>query len=197
VFRTELKNLTGRLLRACAVMLLLVVRLCHVRPHAGLGRAWPVRRRDRVSTTTPYQRLVITRWKDDTAPVHQWQPAVFLARRVPLPRSAGASGAAAAGRRVLVLGGGDGLALREILRYPNIEHVTLVDLDPAMTAALPRARNWPAESRLVLGQARRVVNADAAVWLRTMTTCSTPPSSTSRSVQLRAGQAVFRAVLRW
>ena len=36
---------------------------------------------------------------------------------------------------MLVLGGGDGLALREILRYPNIQHVTLVDLDPAMTGA--------------------------------------------------------------
>ena len=36
-------------------------------------------------------------------------------------------------RRVLVLGGGDGLAVREILKYPRIEHVTLVDLDPEMT----------------------------------------------------------------
>jgi spermidine synthase len=37
------------------------------------------------------------------------------------------------GRRVLVLGGGDGLAVREILRHPDIAHVDLVDLDPAMT----------------------------------------------------------------
>jgi spermidine synthase len=35
--------------------------------------------------------------------------------------------------RVLVLGGGDGLALREILKYPSVQEVTLVDLDPAMT----------------------------------------------------------------
>ena len=34
---------------------------------------------------------------------------------------------------MLVLGGGDGLALREVLRYPHVEHVTLVDLDPEMT----------------------------------------------------------------
>lgn len=34
--------------------------------------------------------------------------------------------------RVLVLGGGDGLALREILKYPDVEEVTLVDLDPAV-----------------------------------------------------------------
>ena len=35
--------------------------------------------------------------------------------------------------RVLVLGGGDGLAVREVLRHPGVESVTLVDLDPAMT----------------------------------------------------------------
>ena len=35
-------------------------------------------------------------------------------------------------RRVLVLGGGDGLALRELLKYPQVETVTLVDIDPAV-----------------------------------------------------------------
>lgn len=33
---------------------------------------------------------------------------------------------------VLILGGGDGLALREVLRYPNVKSVTLVELDPAV-----------------------------------------------------------------
>src|SRR5688572_16273676 len=36
-------------------------------------------------------------------------------------------------KNVLVLGGGDGLAVREILKYPNVETVTLVDLDKAIT----------------------------------------------------------------
>lgn len=36
-------------------------------------------------------------------------------------------------RRVLILGGGDGLALREILKYPDVEEIILVDLDPEMT----------------------------------------------------------------
>lgn len=35
-------------------------------------------------------------------------------------------------KRVLVLGGGDGLAVREILKYPNVEHVDLVDIDAQM-----------------------------------------------------------------
>lgn len=38
-------------------------------------------------------------------------------------------------KNVLVLGGGDGLALRELLRYPAIEHVLLIDLDSAVTNA--------------------------------------------------------------
>lgn len=33
-------------------------------------------------------------------------------------------------RSVLVLGGGDGLAVRELLKYPALEKITLVDLDP-------------------------------------------------------------------
>ena len=35
-------------------------------------------------------------------------------------------------RRVLILGGGDGLALREVLKYKDVEHITLVDLDQDM-----------------------------------------------------------------
>ncbi len=34
---------------------------------------------------------------------------------------------------MLVLGGGDGLAVREILKYPTVAEVVLVDLDPEMT----------------------------------------------------------------
>ncbi len=38
------------------------------------------------------------------------------------------------GRRVLILGGGDGLALREVLKYRDVAEVVLVDLDPGMIA---------------------------------------------------------------
>ena len=36
-------------------------------------------------------------------------------------------------KNVLVMGGGDGGAVREILKYSAVEKITLVDLDPAMT----------------------------------------------------------------
>ena len=56
-----------------------------------------------------------------------------------------AMSAAKARSRVLIGGGGDGLALREVLRYPDVEHVTLVDLDQRMTEL---GRNQPRLARL-------------------------------------------------
>ena len=43
-----------------------------------------------------------------------------------------ALGLAGSPKSVLICGGGDGLALRDILRFPGIEHVTLVDCSPEM-----------------------------------------------------------------
>ena len=36
------------------------------------------------------------------------------------------------GKKVLVLGGGDGMALRELLKYDDLKSITLVELDPEM-----------------------------------------------------------------
>ncbi|MEU9120661.1 polyamine aminopropyltransferase [Streptomyces sp. NPDC048506] len=69
--------------------------------------------------------------------------------------------------RVLVLGGGDGLAVREILRYRAVRSVTVVELDPGV---LKLARTDPGLSRLnhhSLGDPRvHVITADAFDWLR-------------------------------
>jgi len=69
-------------------------------------------------------------------------------------------------RRVLVLGGGDGMALREILRYPSVKQATLVDLDPAMTRLFSTDPMLTALNKGSLTAPRaRVVNADAFRWL--------------------------------
>jgi spermidine synthase len=70
------------------------------------------------------------------------------------------------GARVLVLGGGDGLAVRELLRYPDLERVTLVDLDPAITAMAERVPAVRALNGGSLNDPRvEVINDDAMVWL--------------------------------
>ncbi len=69
-------------------------------------------------------------------------------------------------RRVLVLGGGDGLAVREVLRYPSVERVTLVELDPHMTRLFrsePLLRRLNADS--LHSPKVEIVNADAFTWL--------------------------------
>src|SRR5438552_6559705 len=121
------------------------------------------------SRDTRYQRIVLTKWKDDVR--------LFLSSHLQFssrdeyryhealvhPGLAAIPGA----RRVLVLGGGDGLAVREILKYPDVESITLVDLDPEMTglfASHPRLIALNGES--LRSPKVHVVNADAFVWLQ-------------------------------
>ena len=72
-------------------------------------------------------------------------------------------------RKVAVLGGGDGMAVREILKYPSVESVTLVELDPAMTRLF---RNDPALRRLnadaLWSPKVHIVNEDAFQWLQAL-----------------------------
>lgn len=69
-------------------------------------------------------------------------------------------------RKVLILGGGDGMALREVLRYPSVQQATLVELDPKMTelfASAPRLRALNGDA--LRDRRVRVVNTDAFGWL--------------------------------
>jgi spermidine synthase len=69
-------------------------------------------------------------------------------------------------KRVLVLGGGDGLALREIEKYNSVEFIQIVDLDPEMTKisysvpALGDLNHHSFDDPRV-----HLTNADAFVWL--------------------------------
>ncbi|HTV22703.1 MAG TPA: polyamine aminopropyltransferase [Polyangiaceae bacterium] len=67
--------------------------------------------------------------------------------------------------RVLILGGGDGLALREVLEHP-VESVTLVDLDPAMTELGRDFEPLAALNQRSFSDPRvQVVNEDAMIWI--------------------------------
>jgi spermidine synthase len=72
-------------------------------------------------------------------------------------------------RSVLVLGGGDGLAAREVLRHSGVERLVQVELDPAMTRL---ARDDERLRTLNAGSLQdprvEVVTADAFTWLRTV-----------------------------
>lgn len=168
-FRHELKNVSSRLLRAATLLCLLVAgfslsdRMVYWGEHGLYG--------DEIiySTSTPYQRLVITHWKDDlrlyingnlqfsSRDEYRYHEALIHPALQNLPWA----------RSVLILGGGDGLALREVLRYANIKEVTLVDLDPAMTNAFTQRAELTQLNHNAFSDSRvRVINADAAIWLQ-------------------------------
>jgi spermidine synthase len=118
--------------------------------------------------TTRYQRIVLTAWKDDlrlflnshlqfsSRDEYRYHEALVHPGLAARPVA----------RHVLVLGGGDGLAVREVLKYPGVEQVTLVDLDAEMTRLFSTHPALTALNAGALTSPRvRVVNADAFVWL--------------------------------
>ncbi|MEL6674975.1 MAG: polyamine aminopropyltransferase [Bacteroidota bacterium] len=93
--------------------------------------------RDQIMMTrqTTYQRIVVTQRNQDTRlflngniqfssrdEYRYHEPLVHIPMALSAPKS-----------EVLILGGGDGLAARELLKYPEVKHITIVDLDPEMT----------------------------------------------------------------
>jgi len=82
-----------------------------------------------------YQKIVITQWKNDF-----WlfingnqQLSSFDEEMYHEPLVHPAISLTKTPHNILILGGGDGCAVREILKYPDVQNITLVDLDPAMT----------------------------------------------------------------
>jgi spermidine synthase len=133
---------------------------------------------DRVvlAQTTPYQRIVLTHGPGEGRAGYR----LFLNGNLQFaqrdeyryhealvhPVMAAYSATGGAPKKVAVLGGGDGMAVREILKYPGVESVTLVELDPAMTALFS---TQPMLTQLNVGALQstkvKVVNADAFTWL--------------------------------
>jgi spermidine synthase len=122
--------------------------------------------------STPYQRMVLTRTGSDIRLFLnnnlQFSSADEYRYHEALVHPAMQSSASL--KNILILGGGDGLALREVLKYPETEKITLVDLDPAMTnlfsthPLLTRLNQSSLNNKKV-----EVVNTDAFIWLQKTT----------------------------
>lgn len=121
------------------------------------------------ATSSPYQRIVITKNKRElrlflngnlqfsTADEYRYHEALVHPALSSLTNP----------KNVLVLGGGDGLAVREILKFPSVERVTLVDLDPAMIKLFTSQEVLlKINQSSLLNKKVQVHNEDAFVWLR-------------------------------
>lgn len=119
--------------------------------------------------SSPFQRIVITRSGDDLR-LYLNGNLQFSSRDEYRYHEAlvhPALARVADPRRVLILGGGDGLAAREVLRHDGVERITLVDLDPAVTRLFART---PMLTRLnddsLTDPRLSVINRDAFTWAR-------------------------------
>jgi len=115
-----------------------------------------------------YQRIVLTRWRDDvrlylnghiqfsSVDEARYHESLVVPAMAAVPRA----------RTVLLLGGGDGLAAREVLKHEVVESLTLVDIDPVVTGL---ASTRPELLALNLGSLQSprvtVVNTDAMAFL--------------------------------
>jgi len=155
-------------LKGAAVLLILTVGFAYGERLTNLAEEGQYADPMVLARTTPYQRIVMTRsrggfqlflngqlqfssvdeYRYHEALVH---PALALAARP---------------HRVLVLGGGDGLAVREILKHAGVAEIVLVDLDPEMTRLATVNPMLRELNRGSLTDPRvRVINQDAFVWL--------------------------------
>lgn len=118
---------------------------------------------------TPYQRIVVTRQgpryqlflngsiQFDTLDEHRYHESLVHPAMTRAPRIA----------EVVIFGGGDGMATREVLRYAKVERVTLVDIDPAVTALFRDNLALAALNGGALSDPRvEIVNADAWEFLK-------------------------------
>jgi len=155
-------------LRACLVLLVIAVAFIKADVFTTLAEDDLYTDPVVYSKTTPYQRIIVTRSEAgfqlylngalqfNSADEYRYHEALVH----PALTLAGTP------RHVLVLGGGDGLAAREILKSSSVTSVTLVDLDPEMTAL---STHYPPLGELnaqaFADPRMRVVNEDAMIWL--------------------------------
>lgn len=134
------------------------------------------------STSTPYQRIVITggtrdirlflngnlqfssrdEYRYHEALVHPAMASLIDAKDPKDPKDLKDP------KDILVLGGGDGMAVRELLKYPSVRSITLVDLDKKMITLFTQQDLLTRLNKKSLSDPKvSVIIGDAFVWLRT------------------------------
>jgi spermidine synthase len=123
-----------------------------------------------MARSTPYQRIVITRSSGGSFKLHlnghlQFSSLDEYRYHEALVHPAMLS--VKSPERVLIMGGGDGLAMREVLRYPSVKKVKLVDLDPGMTRLSERYSQLAMLNEYSYRDSRvEVENMDAYIWVQ-------------------------------
>ena len=168
LFRLQLPQVRWMKIQCAAAITLLLAGFAYAERLTALAEGAIYTDEIIYAKSSPYQRIVITRWKDDvrlflnghlqfsSRDEYRYHEALVHPGLQSLTNP----------RRILVLGGGDGLAVREILKYESVQTVTLVDLDPEMTRLFSRHQVLIRLNQNSLNSPKvTIVNADAFLWL--------------------------------
>lgn len=169
VFRAPIPFLRALRVQGCVVLAVLGAGFAASGRIVTLAESWTLDERIVAALQTPYQRILVANdggavrlflnghLQFDTRDEYRYHEALVH----PALR------ATAVPARVLVLGGGDGMAVRELLRDPRVREVTLVELDGGMLSLFAARGRFGGLNGGALSDPRvRVVQADAFVWLR-------------------------------
>jgi spermidine synthase len=161
-----------------AVFLGLLAGFVHAEDITGIAEAAAYPGKVIHAQSTPYQRIVLTRNGADlrlylngnlqfaSTDEYRYHEALVHPLLASLAKP----------RRVLIIGGGDGLALREVWKYPQVEEATLVDLDPAMTKLFTGNAMLTALNHDSLKSPKlKIINQDAFAWVREAVAAGVPP----------------------
>jgi spermidine synthase len=162
-------------IRSTAIFLLLIELLAFVFSERIMNYSETLTYNDTVifATSSPYQRIVLTKNRREmrlflngnlqfsSADEYRYHEALIHPGLEAVQQP----------HKVLVLGGGDGLAVREILKYPAVTSVTLVDLDDKMTTLFStNPLLLKLNQHSLLDPKVKVLNEDAFIWLKNNTT---------------------------
>ena len=169
LFRHELRRLQAHAAACVMVLGILLAALAGAEHITSFAEDKFYQDRIVFSTASPYQRIVVTQGRAGhrlylNGNLQFAQADEYRYHEALVHPAMAAHGAP---RRVAVLGGGDGMAVREILKYPSVESVTLVELDPAMTRIFSENPMLAALNGHALQNPKvTVVNQDAFGWLQ-------------------------------
>ena len=169
LFRHELRRLKAHLAACGMVLGILLAALAGAEHITTFAEDKFYQDRIVFSTASPYQRIVVTQGRAGhrlylNGNLQFAQADEYRYHEALVHPAMAAHGAP---KKVAVLGGGDGMAVREILKYPSVQSVTLVELDPAMTTIFtenpPLAR---LNDHALQNPKVTIVNTDAFGWLQ-------------------------------
>ena len=169
LFRHELRRLKAHVAACLMVLGILLSALAGAEHITTFAEDKFYQDRIVFSTASPYQRIVVTQGRAGhrlylNGNLQFAQQDEYRYHEALVHPAMAAHGAP---RKVAVLGGGDGMAVREVLRYPSVESVTLVELDPAMTQLFADNPTLAQLNGRALHDPRvKVVNTDAFGWLQ-------------------------------